>query len=125
VIPTNREDRNGALFQTRHLLVEEKRGSIILLVTIVEIAGDQDKVHLLLQGEIHQIDEGAASGAANGLNGSIVMSGQATQGAIQMEIGGMKESQHGRLEKVSHPGDLVERGMTQFDSKIDLPPKIK
>jgi hypothetical protein len=80
--------------QLGHLLDEELARVVITPTPIEYIPGDQQKIDLGLDRKIDQVFKGLARCRTQSLDGRRIVTSQTYQGAIEVNIGGVKESEH-------------------------------
>jgi hypothetical protein len=95
VIAMEQINGNASPVQPPHFPTEVMTGIGVSPVAIVEIAGDDHEIHGLLQGQIHQPTEGIPGDGAQPVRGSVRISGQPREGAVQVDIGGVDEFHEG------------------------------
>ena len=57
MIPGNQVDRNSDRVETDHLIAKKQTGAVVLPITIVEITGDDQKIHALVDCKLYQVLE--------------------------------------------------------------------
>jgi len=73
VIAGNNKDPDSCFFQPAHTAGKEKTGILILPVAVIEVACNQDKINLFLDGKVNQVIKGPPRCAANFINRSVLM----------------------------------------------------
>jgi hypothetical protein len=84
VVAADHEAADAGVPQTAQLMGEEEPGVEVLPVAVEDVPGDQDQVRLPLQGQVHQVDEGAAGGVAQVLGRGPLVALQAPQWAVEV-----------------------------------------
>ena len=92
MIAIEQEDGDIGLRQPAHLLHEEKAGLIVAPVAVIEVAGDDNEVDLVLDRLADEIIEGGAGRGANAFGRGALLPGKSLQGAVEMDIAGMDEA---------------------------------
>jgi hypothetical protein len=98
--------------QPPHLAGQKPRGFHGCLITVIEITGNDQRIYLFVDAQIHNRGKGLARGIANQLGKVAVSQSQGAQGRIEMEIGGVNEPErHAAFFKES--GCNVKKRMSQ------------
>ena len=87
------ENADASGLKLSHPIDEIQAGVVILPVTIVEIAGKQDKSDVLFNRQINQVIEGAARGTADFLDRSTRIALESAERTVEMNVGGVDEFQ--------------------------------
>ncbi len=83
--------------QTPHARGKVETGVVVLPVAIVEIAGNEEQLDFFLQGELDEIVEGPSGGPAQFFDGATLMAFQASQGTVEVDIGGVEKFHRGEV----------------------------
>ena len=86
------EDFHPRTPQAHHLFAHEQPGVKILPVAVVQVAGDQHKVHFLVDGQIHQPNQGLSGGTPQAGHRGALKAVEPAQGAVNVQICGVKEA---------------------------------
>ena len=81
--------------QTGHLTGEEQARAVVTPIAIVEIASDDDEIHVFFEGKAHQVFKGSAGCSPNSVQGRTVVALQSHEGTVEMRVGGVNEAKHG------------------------------
>ncbi len=92
VIAVKQEDGDLGLRQPAHLLHEEESGLVVAPIAVVEVAGDDDEIDLVLDRLTDEVLERGARGGANPFGCRALLPGQPLQGAVEMDVAGMDEA---------------------------------
>ena len=92
VVAMEQIDGNSRPGQAAHLPDEEEAGPVVAPIAVIEVAGDDQEGDLLLDGKSHQPIQSGPGGGANGLCRGAFMSGQPGQGAVQVNVRGVKKA---------------------------------
>ncbi len=96
VVAADDEGRDAGLVQPPQLIGEEARRLHRRLVAVVEVARDQERVDLLRKAEVDDRDERPPGRAADELGERRLAQGQRAKGRIEVNVGGMNESERHR-----------------------------
>ncbi len=94
MVAVDHEGVNLRFAQPVHLVREEQAGVVVLPITVVKVAGEHDKVHLLIQRQVHQILEGPARRSPEMLDGGAFVLLEPFQRTIDVQIRSMDELEH-------------------------------
>ena len=94
MVSRNCDYGNSCLAESDHLRHEKEARPMVLPVTIVEVAGNQDEGHRLVDGNLDKIFQGPAAGLADFVDGCAFVAFQASQRAVEVDIGGVKKLEH-------------------------------
>gem|GEM_PF-3780836 len=97
VVALNDEHRNAGPAEPRHLLANKQAGVKVLPVAVVEIAGDQQKIDPLVDGQIHQALERAPGRATQPFQRRAVVAAQPPQRAVDVKVGGVDKTHRSKL----------------------------
>ena len=104
VVAVQQIDRDPGGIEPAHLRREIEAGRIVAPLPVIEIAGDDHEVDPLGNGLVDQPLEGLACRAANTLRRRVLLSRQAAQRAVQVDIGGVQETKFGQDAGTPPPG---------------------
>ena len=79
--------------EAAHLVREVQAGAEILPVVVIEVAGDDDEGHVLADGEVDDVGEGAAGAVARDVLRHAVAPRQPGERAVEMDVGGVQEAE--------------------------------
>ena len=116
VIAGNNEDPDPGLCQLAHPAGKKKPCVVVLPVTVIEIAGYQNKGDLILNGQVDQIIKGSPRCPPDLLDRRIFMDLQASQGAVEVDVCCVDETKHMILYSLIGlviPVSLATRGITR------------
>jgi len=91
VVAIDDECRNAGGGQPTHLACEEHAGVVVLPVAVVQIAGDDHEIDLLIDGRSHQVRERFASSGAQQLGRRVGIGRQPGERTVEMDVGGVDE----------------------------------
>ena len=94
VISGDGDHGDAGLAEADHLRHEIQARPMVFPVAVVEVAGNQDEGHRLVDGQLHEVFQGPAAGLADLVDRGAFVALQAPQGAIQVDVGGVKEFEH-------------------------------
>ena len=89
VVAGDEEDGDAGLAQPDHLRDEEQARAEFPPIAVVQVAGDEDELDGLGEGQLDQVLQGPARGLACRLDRGALIAFQAAQGAVEVKIGGM------------------------------------
>ena len=118
VIAVQQEDRNPLPMQPAHLLGEEEPRPVVLPGAVVQIASDDEEVHLFADGFGNQVLESVAGGRANPVGNPGFVTLESPQGAVEVDIGGVEKAEPAHRHPVC--SGAVAPGRRERDAR--LPP---
>ncbi|GLQ82779.1 hypothetical protein GCM10007881_63020 [Mesorhizobium huakuii] len=92
MIASDLEDPDTSLVQACHLRCQKPRRFHRRLITIVKIAGNDQRIDTLRKAEIHDRDERLTAGVSDEFGKGGVSHRQRTQRRVEMNIGRVDES---------------------------------
>ncbi len=95
VVAADAEHADAGAGEARGFLREELAGAPVLPLAVEQVAGDQHERHLFAQREIDQVGVGGARGGADAVGGRVGVRLQPTQRAVDVQVGGVDESEAG------------------------------
>ena len=84
-------NRDAGLFEIEHLLVEEQRRLEALEAYVIEIAGDDEKIHFLRKSRSEHFLKGPPRGIADFVDRSARVIDQALKRGVEMNVRGVQE----------------------------------
>lgn len=93
VISQHAEHGNAGLTQSAHLPYEEQSRNEVLPVSVVQVARQNDESNSLTNRILNQILKRSSTSAAGLFNGRALITLKPSQGAIEVDIGGVKKSE--------------------------------
>ena len=109
VISGDGDHGDAGLAEADHLRHEVEARPMVLPVSVVEVAGNQDEGHRLVDGQLHEVFQGPAAGLADLVDRGAFVALQPSQRAVQVDVGGVKEFEHGFRGKLRPRGSIRER----------------
>ena len=97
VVAVEQVDGNARGAEAAHLAGEEQAGLVVAPVAVVQVAGDDEERGLFFDGVSDKPLECVARGGADTFGGASLLSGEPLQGAVQMDVSGMKEAKGAHL----------------------------
>ena len=83
-------DRNAGLVETAHLADEVQAGVVVAPVTVVEIARDDEKGHLLFDGNSNELIERFPRSRADALRDASLLPGKPFQRTVEVNVRSVK-----------------------------------
>ena len=93
VVALDEKDLDVGTAQAHHLGAEEQTRVEVGPVAVVQVACQQHEVHTLGQGQVDQVFQSPAGGVAQALYRRTGIAAQATQRAVDVQVGGVKETE--------------------------------
>ncbi len=91
-LPRTTKVRTPNVMQTLHLIGEEPRRRHRGLVAVVEVARQQERIHLLGDAEVDDAHEGLARGVADQRGELGIAQRERAERRIEMDVGGVDEA---------------------------------
>jgi len=112
VVPGGDEDPDARPLQAGHLAGKKDPRVVILPVPVIEVAGEDDKGGVFLDGQSDEIFAGPPGGPADLFDRRVAVLLQAHQGAVQMHVSGVNEPDHapsgGTPRRLTADGDWCQ-----------------
>ena len=96
VVAANDDHRDPASRQSRHARAEVEPGLVVAPVAVVDVAGQHNERDVLSQRQIHHVVEGDPGGATDLIDRGTLVTLEAAERAVEVQIGGVKELEHAR-----------------------------
>lgn len=97
VVAEEQVDGNARRAETAHLAGEKQAGLVVAPVAVVQIAGDDEERGLFFGGVSDESLESVARGGANTFGSASFLPGKPLQGAVQVNVRGMKKAKGAQL----------------------------
>tara|TARA_B110000495_G_scaffold203899_1_gene230607 strand:- start:2163 stop:2933 length:771 start_codon:yes stop_codon:yes gene_type:complete len=94
VVSADRKDQNTRRLEPEHLPVKKESCGKVLLITIIKVSGNQNKVDLFLESAIDKIHESTARRPTDLFHGCTLMSRETPERAIQMKVCRVNKGEH-------------------------------
>jgi len=100
MVARHHKDPNVGVPKTPQPFHEIEAGVVVLPVTVIYIAGQQDKCDLFINRKFDQIVEGTTGCTTDLLHGRAFIALQAMQGTVEVDVCGVEEFQRIRFHIV-------------------------
>ena len=110
---------DAGLAEADHLRHEIQARPMVLPVSVVEVAGNQDEGRRLVDGKLDEVLQGPAAGLADFVHRRAVVALQAAQRAVEVDVGRVKKLEH-RFRLNSALGVAYEAAIGSIPDRVPI-----